>query len=177
MIWWNGTTSMRAERILCRPEAEQQVGRGAVAGNGDGRAGQVAARHPAVAAGQHQRAAAAAQRAAAGQQVVVVEEPGQGGIADLDQVELAANGRGVRHVDVRERQPHRLGAGDETVHEGVEDEGVVGAGRNRQRKRHALTVTTLAPRHPQRTVSASPHLARPTVVVHRVIHRQPGPPR
>jgi hypothetical protein len=119
--------------LIGGPEAEQQVCRGAVTGDGDGRPVEIGA-----AVGEHERAAAPAERAPAGQQLIVAEQPRQRCITDLDQVERAVESGRVGDVHVGEGQVDRRGAGDKPVHERVEHEGVVGARGNRQGERHGI---------------------------------------
>ena len=69
------------------------------------------------------------ERAAAGQQRVLVEHPRQHGVRHLQHVELAALGHAVGDVDVGEGDVERGRARDPAVGPGVEDEGVVRAGR------------------------------------------------
>ena len=107
-----------------RPQAEEEIGGRRLAGHRDRPAAQIRAGLPR----QHERAAAPAQRAAAGQQGVVVEDVRQYGVRHLQHVRLAALGHAVGDVDVRERHVEGGGARDAAVGEGVEDEGVVGAG-------------------------------------------------
>ena len=86
--------------------------------------------------GEHQRPATAAERPAAGQQLVLVEQPRQRRVAHLHQVEPALLGGGVGDVDVGVRDVEPGRARHQPVHQRVEHEGVVRAGREGQTQAH-----------------------------------------
>ena len=144
------------------PESEQQIGGRPVAGDGHRTAGE---RCRSVVVDrildEHQRAAAAPERTAAGQQLVCPEEPRQRRITDFDQVERTVERGRIGHVHVGIGHIDRWRAGDATVHEGIERECIVRAGRDGEGEAHAPNVPT-ASAAADSAVRASPirHAAR-----------------
>jgi len=108
-----------------RVEIEQQVRRRPAPGRGDGRVAQL---QPLV-AGHDQRPHAVPHRAARRQHPPVVGDPSEGVVGHLRDVQLAVLSQTVQPLDVLEPDGPRQVGRDDAVHQRVEDEGVVGAGR------------------------------------------------